>query len=91
MSTARKTWTCEVPAMIERSQVAFRRDLPDLLQTHYRQWVAYHGDERIGFGRTQFELYELCLSRGLTDDEFVVRSVEPEMPDDIDLNELIDT
>ncbi|HPM81004.1 MAG TPA: hypothetical protein PLF81_09905 [Candidatus Anammoximicrobium sp.] len=44
--------------MIARSQAAFRRDLPELLKTHYWQWVAYHGDDRICFGRTQFELYE---------------------------------
>lgn len=37
-----------IPPMIERSQSAFRRDLPALMKTHYRQWVAYHGDARIG-------------------------------------------
>ena len=79
----------EVAPMVARSQAAFRRDLPELLRTHYRQWVAYHGDDRIRFGRTQFELYEECYRRGLHDDEFVVRSVEPEMPDEIDPSELI--
>ena len=38
--------------MIQKSIDAFRRDLPELLKTHYRKWVAYHGDERIGFGKT---------------------------------------
>lgn len=60
-----------------------------MLKTHYRQWVAYHGEDRIRFGRTQFELYEECYRRGWHDDEFVVRSVEPEMPDEIDPAELI--
>ncbi len=91
MSIAAATWTCEVTPMIERSQAAFRRDLPELLKTHYRQWIAYRGNERIGFGRTQFEMYEACYRRGLQDDEFVVRSIEPEMPDEIDPTELIDT
>jgi len=46
--------TCayEIAPMIARSQAAFRRDLPDLLKTHYRQWVAYHGEDRIRFGRS---------------------------------------
>lgn len=71
-----------VPEMIERSQQAFRRDLDDLLKTHYRQWVAYHGDERVGFARTQTELYQRCLSKGWKEDEFVVRSVEPQVEDE---------
>lgn len=85
--------TCayEIAPLVARSQAAFRRDLPELLKTHYRQWVAYHGEDRIRFGRTQFELYEECYRRGLHDDEFVVRSVEPEMPDEIDPAELFDT
>jgi hypothetical protein len=63
--------------MVEGSQAAFRRDLPDLMNRHYRQWVAYHGDERIGFGHDKVDLYNECLRRGLNRDEFVVRSVEP--------------
>jgi hypothetical protein len=78
----------EIAPLVARSQAAFRRDLPELLKTHYRQWVAYHGENRIGFGRTQFELYDECYRRGLHDDQFVVRSIEPEMPDEIDPAEL---
>ena len=83
MSTDLATLTYPVAFMIERSQAAFRRELPELMKTHSREWVAYHGDQRIGFARTQFELYDLCFRRGLHDDEFVVRSIEPEMADDI--------
>jgi hypothetical protein len=79
-----------IPPMIERSQAAFRRDLPELMKTHYRQWVAYHGDERLGFGRSQTALYQECFRRGLQEDEFVVRSIEPEMPDEIDADEFRD-
>jgi hypothetical protein len=81
----------EIAPLVARSQAAFRRDLPELLKSHYRQWVAYHGENRVGFGRTQFELYDECYRRGLRDDEFVVRSIEPEMPDEIDPAELINT
>ncbi len=91
MSIDVATFAYEIAPLVARSQAAFRRDLPELLKTHYRQWVAYHGEDRIRFGRTQFELYEECYRRGLHDDEFVVRSVEPEMPDKIDATELINT
>ncbi|MBI1904023.1 MAG: hypothetical protein HYS13_23225 [Planctomycetia bacterium] len=85
MSDARDASTArtenQVPPMIVRSQQAFARDLPELLKTHYFQWVAYHGDERVGFGRTETELYQRCFRRGLKDDEFVVRSIEPQIAD----------
>jgi len=61
-----------VPSMESQSMDAFYRDLPELLKEHPRKWVAYHGDELIGVGRTQTELYHKCLRRGLKEDEFVV-------------------
>jgi hypothetical protein len=91
VNTDSTTRTFEIAPMVERSQAAFRRDLPDLMKTHYRLWVAYHGDERIGFGRDKVDLYHECLRRGLNRHEFVVRSVEPEMPDEIDPQELMNT
>ena len=62
--------------MIQNSIAAIRRDLPKLLKQHRGSWVAYRGDERIGFGKTQTGLYEECLRRGLTRDDFVVCGVE---------------
>ena len=62
--------------MIQKSIDAFRRDLPDMLKTHRGNWVAYHGDERMGFGKTETELYHECFRRGLTRDDFVVCGVE---------------
>lgn len=32
-----------IPPSIAEAQEAFHRDLRELLKTHYRQWVAYHG------------------------------------------------
>ena len=63
--------------MIQNSIDAFRRDLPELLRTHPGKWVAYHGDERIGFGNTETELYRRCFASGLTRDDFVVGFTEP--------------
>ena len=71
----------EIPAdtppspLYTQSQAAFYRNLPELLKSHKRQWVAYRGDECIGFARTQTELYERCLRRGLKEQEFYLRFV----------------
>jgi hypothetical protein len=73
----------EIAPMIARSQAAFRRDLASLLPKHSGQWVAYHGDERIGFGKSQTKLYQVCIARGLKPDEFVVRWVDEDADDDL--------
>jgi hypothetical protein len=64
---------------VRRSQEAYWRDLPALLKlrNERRRWVAYHGDERVGFGRTAAELYQKCLRRGWTDADFYVDRLEP--------------
>lgn len=69
----------EVAPGILRSMRAFWRDLPGLLplKSRKRRWVAYYGEERIGFGRTQAELYQECFRRGFKDSEFFVGRVEP--------------
>jgi hypothetical protein len=54
------------------------------------QWVAYHGGQQIGFGKTKTQLYQQCLRQGLKIDEFVVRCIAPDLPDEIDPEELID-
>jgi hypothetical protein len=63
--------------MIQKSIDAFRRDLPELLRTHPGKWVAYHGDQQLGFGGTQTELYQQCFAIGLTRDDFIVGFTEP--------------
>jgi hypothetical protein len=62
------------PAILE-AQEAFQRDLPALLGERRGQWVAYHGDHRIGFGRTQDALWEECLRQGYHD--FLIRRIWP--------------
>jgi len=71
-----------VAPMIALSLEAFRRDLPQLLKTHNGKWVAYHGDEQVGFARNGTKLYETCLRRGLKRDEFLVRFVATEIADE---------
>src|SRR5262249_551010 len=70
----------EVPEGIQRSRAAFLRDLPTLLKQKNRrgQWVAYHGEQRLGFARTETELYQKCLRRGLKELEFYVGWILPQ-------------
>ncbi len=69
----------EIPPGIRKSQLALRRDLPALLERKklLGQWVAYRGDERIGIARTETELVQECLRRGLRDDEYYVGLIDP--------------
>jgi hypothetical protein len=71
--------------MIARSRAAFLRALPELLKQRPRQWVAYHGDDLIGFNRSKTALYQECLRRGLRRGEFLVESIEPEVPREAEL------
>jgi hypothetical protein len=61
---------------------AFARDLPCLLQERPGQWVAYHGNEQIGFAATSTELYERCRSKGIAEDDLVVLRIEVETPEE---------
>jgi hypothetical protein len=71
------TW--ELPPGVQRSKQAYLRDLPDLLADprYRRQWVAYHGEERIAHAPTETALYQECRQRGLRDDEFYIGMVVP--------------
>lgn len=61
-----------------RSQKAFWRELPELLKlkSKERRWAAYHGEERIGLGKTQTELYQECFRRGLQRGDFHIGKIE---------------
>ena len=63
--------------ILHRSVDAFYRDLPELLNEHERQWVAYHDDRRLGFGRTESELIQHCKRSGLNTDEVFIMVVDP--------------
>jgi hypothetical protein len=63
------------PPAILQAQEAFRRDRPALLRERPGQWVAYHGDHRIGFGRTQDALWRECRRQGYHD--FLIRCIWP--------------
>jgi hypothetical protein len=74
----------EIPPLMLRSQQAFWQDLPDLLndQLNHGKWVAYHGGERVAFGRSDVEAYQECVRRGLKHEEFYVGRLEAD-PDGV--------
>jgi hypothetical protein len=73
----------EVPPGIQRSKAAFLRDLPSLLRQKKRngQWVVYHGDKRLRFGKSQAELDQMCVRRGLALTEVFVGLIGPHPPE----------
>jgi hypothetical protein len=72
--------------MIQKALDRHRRDLPELLKTHPYRWVAYHGEQRLEFGRSKHKLYWMYLDRGLPREELLVLGVEPGMFDDDELD-----
>jgi hypothetical protein len=71
---------------IERSKAAYRGELPELLKTNFRQWVAYADGRRVRIGTSQIDLYRHCLEDlKLTHDRFIVRCIIPESSPDIEV------
>lgn len=70
----------EMQGMEKKQQAlqAFQRDLPELYSQHPGKWVAYQGDQRLGFAEQKHLLYQQCLERGLHRDDFVVFCIEPQ-------------
>jgi hypothetical protein len=62
----------ETPSLIQRALDAHGRDLAELIKSHSQQWVAYHGDRGLGFGRSKMQLIREYLSKGIPDHELLV-------------------
>lgn len=62
----------------QRALQAFQRDLPQLFHQRPGQWVAYQGDQLLGFGEQKHLLYQHCFDRGLQQEQFVVFCIEPQ-------------
>jgi hypothetical protein len=75
-STVSKAWD---PTMYDRGLQAFERDLPELMKTHHRQWVIYHGERRFGPSES-YEVLDLdCQNEGVVLGERVCRVIEPDV------------
>lgn len=57
---------------------AFERDLPGLWAERPGQWVAYQGEQQLGFATQKHLLYQQCFQRGLEEDDFVIFCIEPQ-------------
>jgi hypothetical protein len=68
--------------LIQRAHGTFIRELPELLKRHRGQWVAYHGDQRLGFSRDDMKLYKQWYARGVPHGELGVFRVVPYYPDE---------
>lgn len=65
----------------------FARELPRLLQSHYREWVIYHGKRRLGVYSNPEEAYRRAEQLQMNSAECLVEYiVEP--PDVIDRTQL---
>ena len=55
-------------------QAAVLRDLPGLLKDESLrgQWIAYHGDERIGIAPSEESLIQVCSRKGLKSDHYEI-------------------
>ncbi len=72
---------------IVSAHAAFQRDLPLLIKNHRHRWVAYHGDRRVAIGPSERQLFQQCHHQDLPPEEFMVRLIEAEIPEEIDWNE----
>jgi hypothetical protein len=52
--------------------------LPRLYADRPGQWVAYQGDQLLGFAARKHDLYHACFARGLRREEFVIFCIEPQ-------------
>jgi hypothetical protein len=68
--------------LIQRAHGTFLRELPELLKSHRRQWVAYHGDNRLGFNRDKVKLIQEWQRRGVPQGELGIFLVVPHIPDE---------
>lgn len=69
--------TCVNAPIIEQAWRTFLRELPELLPGHRGQWVAYHGELRVGpVSNNPDDLYRHCLEK-YDEQDFLVVCIEP--------------
>jgi hypothetical protein len=84
--TASQSAILPVPDAIVSARALFLRDLPQLLQTHNHQWVAYSATEKLGIDATsQTRLVQECLNRGYPRGTFLICAIEPQVANEIDI------
>jgi hypothetical protein len=79
-----------VARMIGEGQLAFQKALPELLGRRFRQWVAYHGSEQIGFAASKADLHAECVRRGIPRGHFIIRRITPDSLDTSEIETSLD-
>jgi hypothetical protein len=79
-----------VAPMIAKAHIKHRHDMPDLMRDHSYGWVAYQGDKPLEIGASEAALYHKYLGQGIGLDELVVLGIGPELPSEIQVDELLD-
>ena len=74
----------EKPPLEPLALATFRRALPGLMEKRPGEWVAYYGDQLVGFATTDLELVLECNRRGYREQDYVVLCIEPELPEIVD-------
>lgn len=75
-----------IPPLIALATQTFLRDLPELLKKRHLHWVAYSGDNQIGFARNPFKLRRQCQALGLKPTEYYVYRIEPDpFPEEVEI------
>jgi len=80
----------ETPPLIQQSYDAFRKALLELLKTNEGEWVGLNGDICLGFAKNPSKLYQKAFKLGLTEWQFIVHLVVPEVPEEMNLEDLLD-
>jgi hypothetical protein len=76
------------PEMAE-AYTAFLAELPELLQTHYGQWAAFHRSSRVAVAATQKAALEQAIEKGFDPRAILVQCAVPPLPDLVDTEELL--
>jgi hypothetical protein len=77
-----------VPPEIRKAIEKHRSDLAELMKVHEYRWAAYRGSVRLEIGKSKRLLYLKYLERGITLDELVVLGIGPQIPEEIDVEDL---
>ena len=64
---------------VEESEPAFLRELPDLLESHQGEWVAFQGGTRLAFGKSKPVVLQRCTKSGYRAEDLVIRKIVPQL------------
>jgi hypothetical protein len=63
---------------------AFHADLPELLKTHPGWYAAYSGNQRLGLGKSDYDLIRHFMDMGMSVDDIMVLPIEPYLEVEMD-------